>query len=125
MLSTLFTSDPTLTVENVHLVMEKVEPTVKMQVWESVTEIGGVIMEIKEMYSTDSERETAYVDTYVNCDPWASWENLAKKLYQHQQVAAIEEVRSYLPPRGEPCFWSACIYLHMQEVSIAIDLRKG
>ena len=32
----------------------------------------------------------------------ASWEHLARSLYRHHQVAAVEEVRSYLPPKGEP-----------------------
>ena len=88
MLSTLFPPDPTLTVENVGQVMEKVEPKVKMQVWKSLEVI-------QEKYSTDSEKETTYVDIYVNCHPYSSWEEVAKELYQHQQVAAVDEVRSY------------------------------
>ena len=69
-----------------------------------MVEFNFIIDEIKKKHSTDLERETATIDTYVSYDPWSSWEYLARKLYEHQQVAAVEEVRSYLPPRGEPGF---------------------
>ena len=65
-----------------------------------------VIEGVQRKYLTDVERETAYIDIYVNCNPESSWEELAKALYKHQQVAAVEEVRSYLSPRGEPGFCS-------------------
>ena len=125
MLSTLFPPDPTLTVENVGQVMEKVEPNVKMKVWESIVYYDHIIEEIQEKYSTDSEKETAYVNMYVNCDKDASWEEIAENLYQHHQLAAVDEVRSYLPPRGEPCFWSACIYYTGSFNSHTEILRKG
>ena len=48
----------------------------------------------------DLEKEAADVDTYVNCDPLASWEHLSSTLYRHHLVAAVEDMRSYLPPRG-------------------------
>ena len=116
MLSTLFPPDPTLTVDNVSLVMKKLDPKQRQQVWEDVIGVRSVIDGIKRKSHNDLERETAYVDVYVNCDPYCSWEHLAGKLYRHQQVAAVEEVKSYLPPRGEPCLCSACI---VQEMSIA------
>ena len=56
--------------------------------------------DINEQYPPE-ERESACVDIYVNCNPWSSWEDLAKVLYCHHQVAAVEELRAYLPPRGE------------------------
>ena len=100
-LSTLFPPDPTLTVSNVSHVMEKVEPTVKTQVW---VDACGAPMEdkIKELCMSGKEDECA--DLYVNYNPYSSWENIARSLYCHHQVAAVEEVRSYLPPRGEPGF---------------------
>ena len=110
MLSTLFPPDPTFTVDNVSVVMEKVEPKQRQQVWKDVIVVSSVIDEIKRISHNDLERETAYVDVYVNCHPFSSWEDLARKLYRHQQGSAVEEVKSYLPPRGEPCLCSACIY---------------
>ena len=101
-LSTLFPPDPTLTVDNVSRVMEKVEPTVKAHVWEDAY---GDLMELKKMKELCmSGKEAECADLYVNCNPYSSWERLARSLYRHHQVAAVEEVRSYLPPRGEPYF---------------------
>jgi hypothetical protein len=79
--------------------MEKVEPKEKLQVWNSVLE-----HEIIELVSGEELffKEEECADIYINCYHLASWEHLAESLYRHHQVAAVEEVRSYLPPRGEP-----------------------
>jgi hypothetical protein len=80
--------------------MEKVEPKVKAQVWEDAC---GTEMEeekMKELCVSGKEDECA--DLYVNYNLYSSWEWLARSLNRHHQMAAIEEVRSYLPPRGEP-----------------------
>ena len=85
-----------------------------------------VAVKIKIKSHNDLERDTAYyVDVYVNCDPYSSWEELAGQLYRHQQVAAVEEVKSYLPPRGEPCLCSACIYCNGNVNSHTEILKKG
>ena len=125
MLSTLFSPDPTLTVDNVSLLVKKVELKQRQQVWEDVFVTSRVIDRIKRKSHNDLERETAYVDVYVNCHPSSSWEDLAVKLYRHQQVAAVEEVKSYLPPRGEPCLCSACIYCNGNVNSHTEILKKG
>ena len=100
MLSTLFPPDPTLTVDNVSHIMEKVEPKVKMQVWEDACAAPMEKDKMKEVYMSGKDDECA--DLYINYNPNSSWEFLASSLYHHHQVAAVEEVRSYLPPRGEP-----------------------
>jgi hypothetical protein len=87
--------------DNVSYIMEKVQPKVKMQVWEYTF---GAQMEDKMKELCMSGKEDECADLYVNCNPHSSWERLARSLYRHHQVAAVEEVRSYLPPRGEPCF---------------------
>ena len=99
---TLFPPDPTLTVDNVSHIMEKVEPKERQQIMKEVI-VENIFDEMcsSGQYSTALELEAAAVDIYVNCCPDASWEHLAGKLYRHHQVAAVEEVRSYLPPRGE------------------------
>ena len=103
MLSTLFPPDPTLTVDNVSHVMEKVEPKWRQPLLkEMMTDYIFDEIQSSGKYPTASEVEAAAVDIYVNCHPYSSWEHLAKSLYRHHQVAAVEEVRSYLPPRGEP-----------------------
>ena len=93
--------DPTLTVENVSRVMEKVESIKRMDVWKGGVVSFSLVKKIQEQYSTATEREAAYVDHFLNIDPESSWVHLAQELYYHQQVAAVEEVKSYLPPRGE------------------------
>ena len=125
MLSTLFPPDPTLTVDNVSLVMKKVEPKQRQQELVGVVRASIVLDGIKRKSHNDLERETAYVDVYVNCFPSSSWEELATNLYRHQQGAAVEEMKSYLPPRGEPCLCSACIYCTGNVNSHSEILRKG
>ena len=104
MLSTLFPPDPTLTVDNVSRIMEKVEPKVKVQVWEDGIACVAAMGEDKMKELCMSGKEDECADLYVNCNPYSSWEDIARSLYRHYQVAAVEEVRSYLPPRGEPGF---------------------
>jgi hypothetical protein len=82
--------------------MEKVEPKVKLEVWVGACAIPVEIRKMKELCMSGKEDECA--DLYVNYNPHSSWELLARSLYYHHQVAAVEEVRSYLPPRGEPWF---------------------
>ena len=74
--------------------MEKIEPKVKVQVWEDAG------MGEDELCMSGKDDECA--DLYVNCSPYSSWKRFARSLYRHKQVAAVDEVRSYLPPRGEP-----------------------
>ena len=96
----VFSPDPSLTVENMNRVMAKVEPKEREEVYERVLDYESLIKWIQEQYSTDSERDMAYVNAFINCDPSSSWHKLAKVLYEHHYVAAIEEMRSYLTPRG-------------------------
>ena len=89
--------------------MEKVEPKERQPVLKEILVSRSVFDAIQSSrkYSTASEVEAAAVDIYVNCYPYSSWKRLARSLYRHHQVAAVEEVRSYLPPRGQ----SHCVYL--------------
>ena len=104
MLFILFPPDPTLTVDNISHVMEKVEPKVKVQVWKGACYAPMEAIMMEEVCMSGKDDECA--DLYVNYNPYSSWERLARSLYRHHQVAAVEEVRSCLPPRGEgePCF---------------------
>ena len=100
---TLFLPDHTLTVDNVSHIMEKVEPKERQEILKEMLILSGIFNEIQSsgQYSTALELEAAAVDIYVNCNPQSSWEHLARSLYRHHQVAAVEEVRSHLPPRGK------------------------
>ena len=88
--------------DNISHIMEKVEPKVKAQVW--VDACGAPVEKEKMEEMCTSGKEDECADLYVNYNLQSSWERLAKSLYRHHQVAAVEEVRSYLPPRGEPGF---------------------
>ena len=121
MLSTLFPPDPTLTVDNVSRVMKKVKPTVKMQVCNDVLQdiiFRGLMFISGEEFSF---KEEECADVYVNCCHFASWERLAGSLYRHHQVAAVEEVRSYLPPRGEPHFGILLLFSVCYSDSFMVD----
>ena len=87
--------------------MEKVDPKERQQILMEILVSGSIFDAIQSSgkHSTALEVEAAAVDIYVNCSIiYSSWEHLAQSLYRHHQVAAVEEVRSYLPPKGEPCF---------------------
>ena len=106
MLSTLFLPDPTLTVDNVSRVMEKVKCELRPQIW---NDLSATIERVIRREGYSSEKDPEYADLYANCNPWATWDDLARSLYYHHQVAAVEEVRSYLPPRGkQDLLWLVC-----------------
>ena len=74
----------------------------KWQVWKDACYYPMERKKMRELCRSGKEDECA--DLYVNCNPSSSWELLARSLYRHHQVVVVEDVRSYLPPRGEPCF---------------------
>ena len=95
--------------DNVSRVMEKVEPKQRLQVLERMIIYSNVTAAIKSKFSDISEREAAYIDIYVNCKVFSLWDEIAIELFKYGQVAAVDEVKSYLPPKGEPCLCSVCI----------------
>lgn len=86
--------------DNVSRVMKKAEPKTRHLVWRSVLAYSNVYDGIKRQYLPD-EWESACVDVYVHSHPFSEWKDLAKSLYRQHQMVAVEELRSYLPPRGE------------------------
>ena len=67
-----------------------------------------LLEEIYQKYSNEGQRLLACADYYVNCGVHSSWEDLAHVLYLKEETNAVEEVRSYLNPRGGllQCVWS-------------------
>ena len=96
--------DPTLTVENLLGVMEKVTDGRAKEVWRELID-GDVLEDISSKCSTERELVSTLVDIYVNCNPDSSWEEVASRLYHKGETAAVEEVRSYLSPRGRFSQW--------------------
>ena len=96
--------DPTWTTENVIGVMEKVTDGRAMEVWRGL--IGEHLLEdINSKCSTERELVHTCADIFVNCCPDSSWDRVAYEMYHTQETAAVEEVRSYLSPRGRFCQW--------------------
>ena len=78
MLSTLFPPDPTLTVDNVSHIMEKVEPIKRQPVLREIIAVFFNAIQSSWNLSTPLKVEAAAVDVFVNhCYPWSSWERLA------------------------------------------------
>ena len=78
--------DPTLTVDDVTKVMDKIEGDVMR--WLGIPE--SLWEEIARRYSTDSEKSRAYADYYVLVHPDASWHHLTKTLHWKEFTAARE-----------------------------------
>ena len=96
--------DPTWTTENVIGVMEKVTDGGAMEVWRRLID-EDLLKDINSECSTERELVHTCVDIYINCDPDSNWEEVARGLYFTQETAAVEEVRSYLNPRGRFFQW--------------------
>ena len=95
----LHSPDPTLTVENVVGVMEKVTDDGRVNVWSRLIDYV-LFNDITSKCSNEKEILHMSSDVYVNCCVDSSWEYLACELYNELETAAVEEVRSYLNPRG-------------------------
>ena len=102
--------DPTLTVENVTDVMEKIAEDRRRQVWDIVLEIVYGYKEETRVYMSSmrfttaipvKERRHACSDMYVNCHPDSSWENLTSQLYKEDEMTAVGQAMTFLPPRGK------------------------
>ena len=95
---TLFPPDPTLTVDNVTQILKKT-PGDK---WGKLMGGGGLdiprplLEEIQRRYSTDTEKNHACADYYVNCHPDAGWKDLTVGLYLKKQFALARESKSFM-----------------------------
>jgi hypothetical protein len=96
--------DPTLTVENLLGVMEKVTDGRAEEIWRRL--IHSTMLEgVSSKCSTERKVINTCADVYVNCKLDSSWEGVALALHREEETAAVEEVRSYLNPRGRFAQW--------------------
>ena len=80
--------------ENVREVMAEVGDW-----WEVETGLGVPLSKRREIYqqpSTEREKSLALGDYWVNTDPGASWEKLARGLYQQGEERAAAVAKQYL-----------------------------
>ena len=55
-----------------------------------------LLEEIRRRYSTDTEKNHACADYYVNCHPEAEWGRLSICLYQNNEFALARESKSFM-----------------------------
>jgi hypothetical protein len=94
--------EPTLTVENVVGVMEKVAVERRKRVWSGLGFVPDPLLEeIYQKYSTEEQRIHACADIYVNCCPDSSWISLYQRLYGWHEMAAAKKAKTFIPQTGE------------------------
>ena len=98
-------TDPTLTIEKVTEVMEKVKVDKRRQVWGRVLtwRWESPADQLYSSHSTEKEKNLSCSDTYVNCHPEASWDHLTSLLYEEDEMTAVDQARPFLPPKGWWC----------------------
>ena len=109
-------ADPTLTVNSLVGVMEKVtsDEERRREVWEEVLKweiyrpgylpdlviSSSYLDEVYTKYTTDKEKTHALADVYVNSRPESSWQHLVQTLYAGGELAAAKEAKSFLQHNG-------------------------
>lgn len=115
--------DPTLTIDNLARVMEKVTSEKRRNVWTEVLRwdedfpdfypdippldilLGhtphSYINEVYTTYTTDEEKTRALADVYINIKPESSWQDLVETLYYENELAAVKEAKSFLQQNGK------------------------
>ena len=97
-----FHPEPTLTVENVVGVMEKVAVERRKKVWSDWNIVPDPqLEEIYQKYSTEEQRIHACADIYVNCCPDSSWTDLHEGLYGRNEVTAARKAKTFIPQTGK------------------------
>ena len=90
--------DPTMTVDNVTQILNKIPgDKLEMVMDEDGLDIPWPLLEeIQRRYSTDTEKNHACADYYVNCHPDAEWRHLTAGLYGIKEFALARESKSFM-----------------------------
>ena len=97
----MFSSDPTLTVENVTKVMGEVENW--WAIGTSLHVLHFKLKEIKYQFSAMKDGSHALGEYWIKTDPDASWENLASQLYMNGEERAATLAKQFLPSGMHTC----------------------
>ena len=86
-----------MTVDGVTQVLNKMQG----DKWEDVLGDGlgipkPLLKEIQRRYFTNTEKNRACADYYVNCHPEPEWEQLTLELYTWEEFAAARESKSFM-----------------------------
>ena len=83
-----------------------------------------LLEDIKSKCSTERELIHSCTDVYVKCNPYSSWNVVASSLYCMEETAAVEEVQSYLNPRGRFLQWVWFVVSRSLTDSVLQDLGQ-
>ena len=96
-------SDPTLTVESLVGVMEKItsDEGRRREVWERVLALNyftpsAYLDEVYSKYTTANKKTHALADIYINSRPDSSWQHLIRILYDESEMEAVKEAKPFL-----------------------------
>ena len=95
-------ADDSLTVDNLTKVMEMGNADKIIEMWKELDQ--SLVKMITRNLSTTKEKIRACVDLYLNCHPHdiqPSWKGIASALYEHGEMAAAREAKSFLQQNGE------------------------
>ena len=116
-------ADPTLTVESLVGVMDKVtsDEGRRREVWEEVLKLdymyntlSSYLDQVYLKYSTAEEKTHALADIYVNIRPDSSWQHLVQCLYYKTELTAAKEAKPFLQqPTIGGLRVKLCTYLHV------------
>ena len=109
----LSSSDPTLNLHNMCLVMTSVKD------WHSLGEFVpglGVPISVRDEirdstdYKTEEEKKAALFQYFLDNVPMASWKTVAGALHWREEEKALQMVQAFLPPSGESVFLGMCCH---------------
>ena len=115
--------EPTLTVENVVGVMEKVAVERRKWVWSRGYIVPDPqLKEIYQKYSTEEQRIHACADTFINCRPDSSWTHLHEGLYWGNEMTAVRKAKTFMPQTGKGCRVSKWLVLRTDAITVDNEL---
>ena len=96
-----------MTVDTVTQILNKIPGDKWEKVMSGATRTGGLgipwplVEKIKRRYPTDTEKNHAVADYYVNCHSQAGWAHLTVNLYAYKVFAAARESKLFMST-GKP-----------------------
>jgi hypothetical protein len=85
-----------MTVDNVTQILNKIPGDKWMEVMSGVDGLSIPLALLCGRYSTDTEKNRACADYYVNCHPDAEWKHLTTSLYRYKEFALARECKSFM-----------------------------
>ena len=80
-----------MTVDNVTQILNKISAGKWERVMDGLGIPWALLEEIKRRCSTDTEKNHACADYYVNCHPDAEWRHLTERLYAREEFPLARE----------------------------------